>query len=712
MNSTMMELLQHLWPDFSAMFSAQTTGLSAWFWSATALIFAVSLIAIFIHYVRFRRRIRLLSSLLAGQNKETLALARRETLQKAEALPVSGVGSLWREFDESLVSSSDQKQLFNTLDAEHFFNSRTLAPGLTGSRLLAAAPSFLVAIGVLGTFVGLTVGLEGLVGTSDEVEALKGGINELISGAAVAFMSSVWGVAFSLALNFIEKMFERGALTRIRALQQRIDFLYPRIPAEQSLVHIAEYGKESKQALQELHERIGDRLQETLNGMSDAMQQAIVDALNNVMAPAIQTLVNTSSQQSSQVLESLMGRFMDGMASAGREQGAQMQQAAADVNSAVSSMSTRLNDVFSALSDQQSKQQTAVQEQAAQFESQLTRMSAASEQREQQMEQRFSQLVGGIGEQLESQLGAAQRLDQERQAAFEQIMQQTSTSHSALLEQVGGAARDQLRSVNEAADARQQQLESSLTAMLERMSDAFTSQGRQADQRERERQERLDGQLESVAAQQQKLLDAIATAVQATQEQSRQLAAQHQTLVTQLQQATLAVENSSQHMNSSAGQLGVLSNNLRQATEQLAPRLDQVASSITHAAERNAAVSDQLKRQAENLVLLQDTLVESAERFEQTAALARDGFGEMRQHQQAFLAEVRAEFTALGEALRTQVGAIEKQAEDWLQSYSTETSRQVHERMDQWNKETLGFATKMSAAVQAISNVVDELEAR
>ncbi|MEH6490478.1 MAG: anti-phage ZorAB system protein ZorA [Halopseudomonas sp.] len=708
----MMELLQHLWPDFSAMFSAQTTGLSAWFWSATALIFAVSLIAIFIHYVRFRRRIRLLSSLLAGQNKETLALARRETLQKAEALPVSGVGSLWREFDESLVSSSDQKQLFNTLDAEHFFNSRTLAPGLTGSRLLAAAPSFLVAIGVLGTFVGLTVGLEGLVGTSDEVEALKGGINELISGAAVAFMSSVWGVAFSLALNFIEKMFERGALTRIRALQQRIDFLYPRIPAEQSLVHIAEYGKESKQALQELHERIGDRLQETLNGMSDAMQQAIVDALNNVMAPAIQTLVNTSSQQSSQVLESLMGRFMDGMASAGREQGAQMQQAAADVNSAVSSMSTRLNDVFSALSDQQSKQQTAVQEQAAQFESQLTRMSAASEQREQQMEQRFSQLVGGIGEQLESQLGAAQRLDQERQAAFEQIMQQTSTSHSALLEQVGGAARDQLRSVNEAADARQQQLESSLTAMLERMSDAFTSQGRQADQRERERQERLDGQLESVAAQQQKLLDAIATAVQATQEQSRQLAAQHQTLVTQLQQATLAVENSSQHMNSSAGQLGVLSNNLRQATEQLAPRLDQVASSITHAAERNAAVSDQLKRQAENLVLLQDTLVESAERFEQTAALARDGFGEMRQHQQAFLAEVRAEFTALGEALRTQVGAIEKQAEDWLQSYSTETSRQVHERMDQWNKETLGFATKMSAAVQAISNVVDELEAR
>ena len=84
----------------------------------------------------------------------------------------------------------------------------------------------------------------------------------------------------------------------------------------------------------------------------------------------------------------------------------------------------------------------------------------------------------------------------------------------------------------------------------------------------------------------------------------------------------------------------------------------------------------------------------------------------MKQHQQAFLMDVRSEFNTLGETLRTQVSGIEKQAEQWLQSYSSETSRQVHERMDQWNKETLSFATNMSAAVAAIGNVVDELEAR
>ncbi|MNG36808.1 hypothetical protein D3C84_1239580 [compost metagenome] len=66
----------------------------------------------------------------------------------------------------------------------------------------------------------------------------------------------------------------------------------------------------------------------------------------------------------------------------------------------------------------------------------------------------------------------------------------------------------------------------------------------------------------------------------------------------------------------------------------------------------------------------------------------------------------------MGEALRTQVSGVEKQAEEWLRSYSSETRNQVEERMDQWNKQTLSFADQMYAAVQAISNVVDELEAR
>ena len=708
----MMDLLKHLIPDFAHMFSANPNGISAWFWSATALIFGLSLYFLFVHYRRFRTRLRALRSLLEGQSKETLALSRRETMQKAQGLDAPNVGMLWREFDESLVLSSDQKHLFNTLDAEHFFNSRTLAPGLTASRLLAAAPSFLVAIGVLGTFVGLTVGLEGLVGTSDEIESLKGGINKLISGAAVAFMTSVWGVFFSLLLNFVEKMFERSALGQIQQLQHDIDFLYPRIPAEQSLVHIAEYGKESKEALQELHERIGDRLQETLNGMSEAMQTALTDALNNIMAPAIQTLVSTTSQQSTQVLEKLVGNFMDGMTSVGREQGLQMQQAAADVNAAVSGMSERLIQLFSSLNEQQGRQMEVAQQQSAAFETQLQRISGSAEERQAQMEQRFAELMSGLTNQLQTQLGTAQQRDEERQVLFERLLGQASSSQTAMLEQFSNSTREQMQAMAEAGNERHSNLEKVFSRLMMNLNTQLDSQMGAAEQREQARQQRFQEQLDHVSTHQQELLSGLASAVQATQQQSRLMADQHQQLLGQLKQVSEATAQSSKHLDSSANQLGLLSANLRQAADTLGQRLEAVTHGVEKAGQQNAELAAQLQSQAATLAQLQATLLEGAQRFEQAAGEARNGFGEMKSAQQEFLSGVRHEFTALGEKLREQVEAVEKQAEEWLRSYAGEVRVQTDERMNQWNEVSLKYADQMHRIVQNMSSILDELEAR
>ncbi|MDC6679453.1 anti-phage ZorAB system protein ZorA, partial [Leclercia adecarboxylata] len=124
-----------------------------------------------------------------------------------------------------------------------------------------------------------------------------------------------------------------------------------------------------------------------------------------IMAPAIQTLVSTTSQQSTQVLETLVGSFMDGMTSVGREQGSQMQQAAADVNAAVSGMSERLNQLFTSLSEQQGRQMEVAQQQSSQFEAQLQRIAGSADQRQEQLEQRFSELMAGLSSQLQGQLG-------------------------------------------------------------------------------------------------------------------------------------------------------------------------------------------------------------------------------------------------------------------------------------------------------------------
>ena len=686
----MWDLLKHLWPDFSQMLNGTTNGISAWFWSLTFLIFALSLFFLFKHYRNFIEKNKALRSLLDGQDRETLADSRREILQRAKKLDANNIGLLWQEFDESLVLSSDKKQLFNTIDAEHFFNAKNLATGLTSSRLLAATPSFLVAIGVLGTFVGLTIGLEGLVGNTTEIETLKSGINKLISGAAVAFMTSVWGVTFSLSLNLIEKLFERSALNHIQDLQNKIDFLYPRLPAEQSLVHIAEHSKESKEALQELHERIGDRLQESINGMSESMQNALTDTLNNIMGPAIQTLVHSTNQQSSQVMENLVGSFMEGMSSAGRVQGEQLEKVAADVNTAVSSMSERLEQLFNKLSTQQASSLDAQDEQSRRFQDQLQQLANSADERQGLLESRFGKMMGDL----------AQQHDQQQ---TELLVQQQK-----MLGSLGTASQQQIEAITSAVQQQQNALQDAVGKLLDNVS----QQGAQADVREQIRQEKFQQQLTDVTQQQQALLTALADSVQAGQQQSRQMAEQHQQLLARLQQVTDSAAQSSKHMDSSANQLGLLSTNVRSAAELLGQRLEQVTQRIEQAGSQNIALTDQLKQQAEMLARLQDGLLQGAERFEQAASEARNGFGEMKQTQQLFLTGVRTEFNALGETLRSQVEAIEKQAEQWLQKYASEVSTQVHERMDQWNKVSLEYATKMYHTAEAMSSVLDELEQR
>lgn len=686
----MWDLLKHLWPDFSQMLNGTTNGISAWFWSFTCFIFLLSLFFLIKHYLNFIERNKALRSLLDGQSRETLAYSRREILQRAQKLNANNIGHLWQEFDESLVLSSDKKQLFNSIDAEHFFNAKTLATGLTASRLLAATPSFLVAIGVLGTFVGLTIGLEGLVGNTAEIETLKSGINKLISGAAVAFMTSVWGVTFSLLLNLCEKLFERKALNDIQDLQNRIDFLYPRLPAEQSLVHIAEYSKESKEALQELHERIGDRLQESINGMSEAMQNALTDTLNNIMGPAIQTLVHSTNQQSSQVMENLVSSFMEGMSSAGRVQGEQLEKVAADVNIAVSSMGERLEQLFSKLSSQQTSSLDAQDEQSKRFQEQLQQLANSADERQGQLESRFGKMMGDL----------AQQHEQQQTTLLEQ--------QQKMLGSLGTASQQQIEAMTSAVQQQQNTLQDAVGKLLDNLS----QQGAQADVREQIRQDKFQQQLTDVTQQQQALLTALADSVQAGQQQSRQMAEQHQQLLTRLQQVTDSAAQSSKHMDSSANQLGLLSTNVRSAADLLGQRLEQVTQQIEQAGSQNAALTDQLKQQAEMLARLQDGLLMGAERFEQAASEARHGFVEMKQTQQQFLTGVRTEFNALGETLRSQVEAIEKQAEQWLQKYASEVSTQVHERMDQWNKVSLEYATKMYHTAEAMSSVLDELEQR
>ncbi|CUB04084.1 anti-phage ZorAB system protein ZorA [Marinomonas fungiae] len=382
----MLEFLSDYW------FIPKST-LGLWFWASLLVVFFFFLVQTVVLYRRFSFSIKQVWLIINDQSIDLLYQNIGDIREKGQQSESEKIRKLWHEFDESLVLDHREKGVFNTLDAEHFFNTRTLASGITSSRLLAAAPSFLTAIGVLGTFMGLTMGLQGIHLDSKDIDILKAGISSMMNGAAFAFLTSVWGVGLSLLLNIFEKIAERSVIRKVSSLQQEIDALFPRLPAEKSLVDISKFTGESSEALQELHERIGDRLQETISGVSDSMQEAFTNALNNVMAPAMQSLVSNTSQQTSGVLEQLIGNFTESMQAAGRGQGELMQKSTEEMRQAVATLSDQMKTVV----DQTSNNHQAMakqQEQASQqFNEQLRAMLSQSEERQQAMESKFAETL-------------------------------------------------------------------------------------------------------------------------------------------------------------------------------------------------------------------------------------------------------------------------------------------------------------------------------
>jgi hypothetical protein len=63
-------------------------------------------------------------------------------------------------------------------------------------------------IGILGTFLGLTLGIANF--NTSSTETIKESISLLLSGMSTAFVTSVWGMFFSVTFNFIEKVCTRN----------------------------------------------------------------------------------------------------------------------------------------------------------------------------------------------------------------------------------------------------------------------------------------------------------------------------------------------------------------------------------------------------------------------------------------------------------------------------------------------------------------------
>ncbi|WP_101808413.1 hypothetical protein [Paenibacillus pasadenensis] len=157
-------------------------------------------------------RVKLLSQWLAGEEKQPYI---KECVYPA-----------WQRYETQYNESTKQGNPVLP-DVYDYFHEDLFVHHFGKRKLAEFVPNTILAMGIIGTFVGIAAGVGGLDPSGDST-AMKHGIGLLLSGMEVKFISSIAGIAISV----LWQLFDKGILhklltTSFRTVRESIDATYP-----------------------------------------------------------------------------------------------------------------------------------------------------------------------------------------------------------------------------------------------------------------------------------------------------------------------------------------------------------------------------------------------------------------------------------------------------------------------------------------------------
>lgn len=176
-------------------------------------------------------------------------------------------------------------------DIRNFINEESIETYVHRG-ILELIPDILTSLGILGTFVGLVMGLREF--DPSGYEQMAGSVTPLINGIKVAFITSIYGISLSLSYSFDL----RSEFSNLSALvEEFLDVYYLNVkpPYEvDSLTKLLRHQKDQEEMTHELTSLF-------IEQMTQSFEQAITPAFAR-MTDGINRVVDTFTQSQAQVM--------------------------------------------------------------------------------------------------------------------------------------------------------------------------------------------------------------------------------------------------------------------------------------------------------------------------------------------------------------------------------------------------------------------------
>ena len=179
----------------------------------------------------------------------------------------------------------------------------------THRRLIELVPDILTSLGILGTFIGLVIGLRGFNPSS--YEAMASSITTLMDGIKVAFVTSIDGIALSVAYSYCL----RGAVSELaESLDNFTDkyYLCAVSPHDDgSMARILDNQLQQLQTMQQLEERMAAAVANSLSPVLSQMNQTLKHFSDTVTMQQEEMLENIAASVMAAMKKEFLAEFLE-----------------------------------------------------------------------------------------------------------------------------------------------------------------------------------------------------------------------------------------------------------------------------------------------------------------------------------------------------------------------------------------------------------------
>jgi hypothetical protein len=225
-----------------------------------------------------------------------------------EVLKNSKVKTLRDAYVAGITINTNSGNKTNIPSSEIFTSANVCKCFEINMRMLDAASGILVGLGLLGTFVGLTFGIQDF--DSSSTALIQESIQGLLSGMGTAFWTSLAGMITSIIFTLIDKWVRVRLFRRLHYLTEKLDAAY--YIDDMTLLHqnqqsmmtqiIAELNASQKQEMENLIEKVTDNQQKSVAALVTELQSKLTykneEGAETSVANAVRVILRENEEQS------------------------------------------------------------------------------------------------------------------------------------------------------------------------------------------------------------------------------------------------------------------------------------------------------------------------------------------------------------------------------------------------------------------------------